>query len=215
MPLTILRKHYIVNERHGESSCRELIPPEVLVHAYARGLFPMAQARHDPDVRWYELRMRGIIPMDRFRVSRKIDRLIRRSNYEWSVNRDFAGVIEACADREQTWISDRIIDSYKELHRQGFAHSVEIWQGGSLAAGLYGVALQSAFFAESLFQREPEMSKVALYYCHKRLLEAGYMLWDVQFYTSHLAQFGCIEIRAGEYSKLLSKALGRPARFDR
>jgi len=191
----------------------EIIPPEILLQGYAQGVFPMAESRHDPDINWYTARRRGVIPLDSFRISGKARRIIRKKEYRWSVNEDFTGVMEGCADRDTTWISDRIIRSFKGLHDLGYAHSVEIYQGDRLTAGVYGVALQAAFFAESMFQRESEMGKVALHHCHQCLLTGGFRLWDVQFYTPHLAQFGCVEIDSGDYRHALAEALKHPARF--
>jgi leucyl/phenylalanyl-tRNA---protein transferase len=190
-----------------------IIPPEILMQAYAQGIFPMADSRNDPEINWYSARRRGIIPFNAFRVPRKVHRLIRKQPYRWSVNEDFRGVIEGCADRETTWISDRIVASFEELHKAGHAHSVEIWQGSRLVAGTYGASLRSAFFAESMFQRVPEMSKVALFHCHQVLVDGGFQLWDVQFYTRHLAQFGCREIDARIYRRLLARALRHKASF--
>jgi len=190
-----------------------IIPPEILLQAYAQGIFPMADSRDDPEINWYSARRRGIIPLEEFRVSKKVQRLIRNKSYRWSVNEDFRGVIRGCADRESTWISDRIIASFEALHELGHAHSVEIWQDDRLVAGVYGASLRAAFFAESMFQRVPEMGKVALWHCHKVLVDGGFRLWDVQFHTPHLARFGCREIGAKEYRRLLARALRQNARF--
>lgn len=197
--------------RQGDTP--DIIPPEVLLQGYAQGVFPMAESRDDPDFNWYTATRRGIIPLDSFRVSRKVRRIIRKKPYRCSVDEDFTGVMEGCADRETTWISDRIIRSFQVLHDLGHAHSVEIYQDDRLTAGVYGVALRAAFFAESMFHREAEMGKVALYHCHQCLLAGGFRLWDVQFYTPHLAQFGCAEIDAGDYRRILAEALKHPARF--
>jgi len=190
-----------------------IVPPELLLQAYAQGVFPMAESRDDPEINWYSARRRGIIPLDEFRVSKKVRRLIRNKPYRWSANRDFRSVIEGCADRESTWISDRIIASFEALHKLGHAHSVEIWQDDRLVAGVYGASLRAAFFAESMFQRAPEMAKVALWHCHKILVDGGFRLWDVQFHTAHLARFGCREISAKEYRRLLARALRQNADF--
>lgn len=190
------------------------IPLEALLEGYAKGIFPMARSRNDPGYHWYTAERRGVIPIEKFHVSRKVRRLIRNKPHRWSINEDFRGVITACADRENTWISDRIIESFVQLHQAGHAHSVEVYRQDKLVAGLYGVTLRAAFFAESIFQREPEMGKVALYYCYKNLKEKGFRLWDVQFFTPHLAQFGCEEIDAGDYDKRLSRAMSYSARFD-
>ena len=191
-----------------------LIPAEVLLEGYAKGIFPMALSRKDPSYNWYIAEKRGVIPIDGFRVSRKVRRFIRQKPYRWSVNEDFRGGMECCADRESTWISDRIIESFVRLHEMGHAHSVEIYQEERLVGGVYGVVLRSAFFAESMFKYEPEMDKIALFHCHQRLKERNFRLWDTQFYTPHLGQFGCIEIEAAEYDKMLAKALRSSARFD-
>ena len=198
---------------HNREEDPRSIPPEILIQAYAQGIFPMADSRDDPEINWYSARRRGIIPLEEFHVSRKVRRLIRRQPYRWSVNEDFHGVMEGCADRGTTWISDRIMASFEALHELGHAHSVEIWQEDKLVAGLYGSSLRAAFFAESMFQRAPEMSKVALWHCHQVLVDGGYRLWDVQFHTRHLARFGCREITAKEYRRLLARALKQEARF--
>jgi len=198
---------------HSREDDPRIIPPEVLLQAYAQGIFPMADSRDDPEINWYSARRRGIIPLGEFHVSRKVRRLIRKKQYRCSINEDFRGVMEGCADRETTWISDRIITSFEALHELGHAHSVEIWQEDKLVAGLYGASLRAAFFAESMFQRAPEMGKVALFHCHQVLVDGGYRLWDVQFHTRHLARFGCREVTAKEYRRLLTKALELNARF--
>lgn len=192
---------------------KRIIPPEILLEGYAQGLFPMARSRNDSRIGWYTAPRRGIIPLDKFHLSRRAHRFIRNTPYRWAINENFRQVMEECAVRENTWISNRIIDSFEVLHRAGHAHSVEIYKDGKRAAGLYGVTLRSAFFAESMFQREPEMSKAALYHCWQRLDERGFRLWDVQFYTPHLGQFGCVEIKEETYMKQLSEALRHKADF--
>ncbi|MEX0681029.1 MAG: leucyl/phenylalanyl-tRNA--protein transferase [Balneolales bacterium] len=191
-----------------------IVSPEVLLSGYMQGIFPMARSRHDTEVNWFTAGRRGVIPMDRFHVSGKVQRIIRRKAYRWAINSDFTGVMEACADRESTWISDRLIASFAILHQLGYAHSVEVYREKRLVGGVYGVSLQSAFFAESMFHRESEMGKVALYHCFERLKERGFYLWDTQFYTPHLGQFGCVEIDSAEYDYQLEEALKRPAKFD-
>ncbi len=200
-------------EEQNSRNAPGIIPPEILLQGYAEGVFPMAESRNDPDFNWYTARRRGIIPLDAFRVSQKVRRMIRKKAYWWAVNEDFRAVMERCADREMTWISERIILSFEQLHKMGHAHSVEIYRDERLVAGIYGVSLRAAFFAESMFQKEPEMAKVALYHCHECLKAGGFRLWDVQFYTRHLAQFGCREIDADEYTRLLTKALRCSAEF--
>lgn len=178
------------------------------------GFFPMAESREDDQVQWYTARLRGIIPLDNFRVSKKIKRLSRQDRFQAVINKDFRGVMEACAERKSTWISQIIIDSFTRLHEMGYAHSVAIYENGTLAGGLYGVSAGAAFFAESMFQHTPEASKIALYHCHQHLTARGFELWDVQFYTDHLGQFGCIQITDKEYEALLEKALAKGAVFD-
>lgn len=197
-----------------DSSGRKIIPPEALLHAYAKGIFPMSESRDDEGVEWYSARERGIIPINSFHVSSNVQRIIRQDRYHYRINQCFREVIKECADRKSTWISDIIIDSFEVLHLAGHAHSVEIYdRDNQLAGGLYGVALGSAFFGESMFKNQKEADKVALWHCHQILKKNGFTLWDTQFYTDHLAQFGCIEISAGEYSKRLEKALQKEAVF--
>ena len=183
------------------------IPPEDLLSAYAQGIFPMADSKDAADVLWYSAVERGVIPMDQFKVSSNVMRLIKKAPIRVTYNKAFKQVMKFCAERDSSWISKVIINSYTELNKLGFAHSVEIWKDDELVGGLYGVRLGKAFFGESMFKKEKEMDKVALFYCHQWLKEWGCELWDTQFYTDHLAQFGCIEISAESYRKLLDRAL--------
>lgn len=191
----------------------KIIPPEALLSGYAQGIFPMANSRDDPDVEWYTARKRGIIPLNRFHVSKNVKRIIRQGRFEVKINQAFRSVVKACAARETTWINDLIINSFDVLNQTGHAHSVEVYQSGNLVGGLYGVHLKAAFFGESMFKKAPEADKVALYYCHQILSENNFLLWDTQFYTEHLGQFGCIEIEGEEYDELLYKALQKKASF--
>ncbi|MEX2463239.1 MAG: leucyl/phenylalanyl-tRNA--protein transferase [Balneolaceae bacterium] len=196
-------------------SSTKIIPPETLLEGYSRGIFPMSESRDDEDVGWFSARMRGIIPLDQFKVSGNVLRLIRQNRYDCRVNSCFREVLENCADRESTWISELIINSFEVLHLSGNAHSVEIFnQEGRLAGGLYGVTLGAAFFGESMFKVENEADKVALWYCHDILSRRGFELWDTQFYTKHLGQFGCVEISPFEYDRRLQKALKKSAVFE-
>lgn len=191
-----------------------IIPPELLLEGYSRGLFPMSEERNDPGVEWFSARRRGVIPLDSFRVSRNVMRIIRQNRYHCKINTRFREVIERCAERDSTWISDLIIDSYEVLHLAGHAHSVELYnEQGLLSGGLYGVTLGAAFFGESMFRTEKEVDKVALWHCHQILSGNGFELWDTQFYNDHLAQFGCIEISAEAYEKQLRKALTKERGF--
>lgn len=193
-----------------------MLSPEELLNGYAHGVFPMADSREDPEVQWYTSQKRGIIPLDTFRVSSNVRRIVRNRHYHIKFDEHFRKVMEACADRESTWISNEIIDSYNRLHELGFAHSVSVWnQDWKLVGGQYGVSLGAAFFGESMFGQAKEASKVALYWTHQALVQGGFELWDTQFWSEHLAQFGCIEISAREYDKLLKKAIMQEAEFQK
>ena len=193
---------------------KRIIPPDVLLEGYSQGIFPMSDSREDQAVGWYSARQRGIIPLDRFKVSSNVERIIRQERYECRVDTCFRKVMEECAERDSTWISELIINSFEVLHLAGHAHSVEMFnEDGKLAGGLYGVTLGAAFFGESMFKNDTEADKVALWHCHRLLVKNGFELWDTQFYTDHLSQFGCIEIPAEEYQLLLESALKKEAVF--
>ena len=197
-----------------KSSGHKIIPPEILLNGYRQGIFPMSESREDESVGWYSARKRGIIPIHQFKVSSNVKRMIRQGRYTCKINTAFREVVERCADREHTWISDLIINSFEVLNLSGHAHSVEMFDAdNNLAGGLYGVTLGAAFFGKSMFKDQKEADKVALWYCHKVLQKNGFELWDTQFYTDHLAQFGCIEISDDEYQKRLAKALQKEAKF--
>jgi len=191
--------------------------PDTLLCAYSVGIFPMANDRHDREIFWVEPRRRGILPLAGFHVPKSLKKVIRRGHYEVTVDRDFAGVIRACAEptpaRPRTWLNDELIEAYCDLHAAGHAHSVEAWQGGELAGGLYGVSMGAAFFGESMFSRQRDASKVALVRLVERLEAGGFLLLDSQFMTDHLRQFGGIEIDRGLYRRLLRQALLANARF--
>ncbi|TVR16999.1 MAG: leucyl/phenylalanyl-tRNA--protein transferase [Balneolaceae bacterium] len=193
---------------------KKIIPPEVLLNGYRQGIFPMSESRDDSGVSWYSAKKRGIIPLDKFRVSSNVKRLIRNQKYHLMVNRNFRSVVESCADRESTWISDLIIDSFEVLHLAGYAHSVETYDDDlNLVGGLYGVTVGAAFFGESMFKTATEADKVALWHCHDILQANDFTLWDTQFYTEHLGRFGCIEISREEYVQRLTDALSKDAAF--
>lgn len=193
------------------------LPPDLLLKAYALGVFPMAEDRDDPDVHWIEPHQRGIIPLDRFHVPRRLARRMRRGDLQVRVDTAFDAVIAACAAptprRPRTWINDDILDGYRDLHRLGHAHSVETWRDGRLVGGLYGVNLRAAFFGESMFSRETDASKVALVALVERLRTGGFVLLDAQFLTDHLRQFGAIEVPRDHYRRLLARALESDAAF--
>ncbi|MGR3374580.1 leucyl/phenylalanyl-tRNA--protein transferase [Pseudooceanicola nanhaiensis] len=191
----------------------EGLSPELLLHAYSVGVFPMAESRDDPELFWVDPRRRGIFPLDGFRISRSLARAIRRMDYEVTVNRDFAGVVDACADRDETWINAEIARLYQELHEMGHAHSLEISHEGRLIGGVYGVAYGAAFFGESMFSQRRDASKIALAWLVQRLNAAGFTLFDTQFLTPHLASLGAVEISRAQYQALLREAVRRPADF--
>jgi len=198
-----------------KADSQKIIPPESLINGYQSGIFPMSASHHDESYEWYGAERRGVIPIDKFKVSKNVRRLIRQDRYTCKVNTCFHEVITACANRKTTWISDLIIRSYDYLNKLGYAHSVEVFdQSNQLAGGLYGVSVGEAFFGESMFKRKSEADKIALWYCHKILAHNSYKLWDTQYYTNHLAQFGCIEITNIRYMELLEKALKYEALFN-
>ncbi len=193
------------------------VTPHLLLRAYAMGIFPMADSADDPEIFWVEPAMRGIIPLDGLHISRRLARTVRRRPFEIRVDTAFDEVIAACAapapGREKTWINATIRRLYGELHRLGFAHSVECWQDGRLVGGLYGVALGAAFFGESMFSRVRDASKVALVHLVARLNAGGYRLLDTQFVTDHLRRLGAIEIPRLDYLRRLDAALKVRADF--
>jgi leucyl/phenylalanyl-tRNA--protein transferase len=190
------------------------LTPELLLKAYAAGVFPMAESRDDAGVFWVDPRARGIIPITGFHVSRSLRRRILSGQYTVTVDSAFADVVRMCAARSETWISHRIEALYLKLHDMGRAHSIETWQGKRLVGGVYGVALGGAFFGESMFSREVDASKVALCYLVDRLRYGGFTLFDTQFITDHLATLGAIEISRDEYHERLQDALKIKADFD-
>ena len=187
------------------------LTPELLLSAYASGIFPMAESRDDPEVFWVDPRRRGILPMDRFHISRSLARRIRRGGYRVTLDADFAGVVAGCADRPDTWINGEITSLYSQLHHLGHAHSLEIWEDDTLAGGVYGVSLGAAFFGESMFSRRTDASKLALAHLTRHLLDCGFDLFDTQFITPHLATLGAQEIPRGQYRSLLHEALQKRA----
>ena len=186
---------------------------EILLHAYASGVFPMSESRDDPDIFWVEPQMRGILPLDRLRISRSLARTLRRWHFKVTFNKAFADVVRACADREETWINDTIFALYCELHAEGHAQSVEVWHNDVLVGGAYGVTLGGAFFGESMFSTMTDASKVALAFLVDHLNRTGYVLLDTQFITDHLASLGAIEIPRETYQQQLAKALKVSANF--
>lgn len=193
------------------------LTPDLLLRAYAAGIFPMAESRRAQSVFWVEPRLRGLLPIERFHVPHSLRKTVRQGIFAVRCNTVFERVMRACAEprpgHPETWINEPIIEAYTALHRRGFAHSVECWQGEQLAGGLYGVALGGAFFGESMFSRVRDASKVALVHLVARLRLGGYALLDVQFVTEHLARFGVEEVPARTYRRKLEAALAVEARF--
>ena len=186
-----------------------------LLAAYAGGIFPMAESRGDARIHWIDPPTRALIAPGGLHVSRSLARRMRRGGYRVAIDTAFAEVVDACADRPTTWISGRISRAYARLHEEGHAHSLEIWRDGGLRGGVYGVSLGGAFFGESMFSRETDASKIALAHLSDHLAACGFVLFDVQFMTPHLASLGAEEISRGRYHALLARALGVEARFSR
>lgn len=191
-----------------------VLSPQLILGAYASGIFPMAESRDDPEIFWVDPRRRGILPLDGFHVSRSLARRMRRGAYGVTLNADFDAVVAACADRSETWISEDIASIYSTLHDMGHAHSLEIWQDGELAGGVYGVALGTAFFGESMFSRRTDASKLALAHLTHHLRTCGFTLFDTQFLTPHLATLGAVEISRARYRSLLHEALEQTTSID-
>ena len=193
------------------------VTPELMLRAYRAGLFPMAETRRGDRLYWLDPEQRGVLPLDDFHLPRRLLRTVLAGVYDVTVDRNFAGVIAGCAaaapGREDTWINTEIERLFNELHRLGYAHSVETRQDGRLVGGLYGVALGGVFFGESMFSRARDASKVALVHLVARLRLGGFRLLDAQFVTSHLAQFGAVEIPREDYKHFLARGVEAPARW--
>lgn len=193
------------------------ITPELMLRAYRAGLFPMAETRRGDRLYWLDPELRGILPLDGFHLPRRLLRTVLSDTYVITADRDFAAVIAGCAaaaeGREDTWINAEIERLFGELHRSGHAHSVETWQDGRLVGGLYGVVLGGVFFGESMFSRARDASKTALVHLVARLRLGGFRLLDTQFVTSHLSQFGAVEIPREDYKMLLAAAVDTPSQW--
>lgn len=200
--------------RQGKQSPVTGLTPKMLLFAYRQGVFPMSESRDDPEIFWVDPRQRGIIPLDRFRVSRSLARTLRRGQFTITFDTAFEQVLHGCADRDETWINPTIHALCLSLHHEGHAHSVEVWQNDRLVGGVYGISIGAAFFGESMFSRATDASKVALAYLVDRLRRGGYQLFDTQFLTPHLASLGAIEIPRAQYHRLLAAALAQSASFS-
>ena len=200
----------------GSRSRQPEVTPDLLLRAYSIGLFPMADSADDPELYWVEPELRGIIPLNHFRISQSLAKSIRRAPFRITVDTAFDAIVALCAepapDRPSTWINDRIKSLYGMLHRQGHAHSVEAWDGDELVGGLYGVSLGAAFFGESMVSRRTNASKICLVHLVERLKAQGYELLDTQFTTDHLKTFGAIDVPKARYRDLLEAAVSKPDR---
>jgi leucyl/phenylalanyl-tRNA--protein transferase len=185
---------------------------ELVLSAYAQGIFPMAEP--DGTIHWYAPDPRAVFELDGLHVPRRLARTVRSERFEVAVNRDFEGTMRACAERPETWINEAFVRVYCDLHRAGHAHSVEVYREGRLAGGLYGVSLGGAFMGESMFSRERDASKVALVHLVERLKARGFVLLDTQFMTGHLSRLGAVYIPLREYLRRLERAVGSRVRFD-
>lgn len=183
-----------------------------LINAYASGYFPMPEPKTE-EIRWYFPEPRAVIPLEGFHCSKSLAKKIHQQIYTYTIDKDFEGVMKGCAARKETWINAEFIRAYSELHRLGFAHSLEVWRGKKMVGGVYGVSIGAAFFAESKFHIEPDTSKIALYYLVQELNERGFSLLEVQFLTPHLARLGAEEIPAKTYLSLLKKAVSKAQKW--
>ncbi|WP_290985418.1 leucyl/phenylalanyl-tRNA--protein transferase [Hyphomicrobium sp.] len=193
------------------------ITPQVLLKAYSCGIFPMAESADDPALYWIEPQQRGVLPLDKLHIPKRLLRTVRTTPFEVKIDTDYEGVIDGCAapraGRMSTWINSRIRALYRELFELGACHTVEVWSGDEMVGGLYGVALKSAFFGESMFSTERDASKIALVHLAARLIRGGFTLLDTQFVTDHLRQFGTIELDRMAFQRELELALQRDADF--
>ena len=189
------------------------LTPEILLHGYSIGIFPMAEHRDDPEIFWVDPRRRGVFPLDGFHISRSLARTMRRTRFTITTNTAFNDVVAGCADRADTWINAEIFSLYAQLHTLGHAHALEVWEDDMLVGGVYGVTLGRAFFGESMFSRRDNASKIALACLVDRLNRGGFTLFDTQFLTPHLASLGAQEITRAAYHARLEMALMKTADF--
>lgn len=191
------------------------ITSQLLLQAYAAGVFPMADGANSKEIFWVDPKERGIIPLGALHVSKSLRKTVKRDDYQVRLNTRFIEVVRACADREDTWINAEILSLYHDLYQSGYAHSVEVWKDGALCGGLYGVSIGGAFFGESMFSNHRDASKIALVHLVARLMSGGFSLLDTQFLTPHLKTMGGIEISRAQYRSRLEAALKLPADFWR
>lgn len=193
----------------------KILTADILLQAYASGVFPMAEARDNPDLFWVDPPLRGVFALGDFHISRSLARRIKQEPFEVKVNTAFMDVVAACADRDETWINAPLLKLYRQLHQAGYAHCLEVWQGNLLVGGVYGLTIGGAFFGESMFSRRTDASKIALAYLVDRLRIGGFSLFDTQFITPHLASLGAVEITRDQYHLRLENALLSEADFLR
>lgn len=187
---------------------------ELLLRGYSMGVFPMAENRDSPQIQWIDPHDRGVIPLDGLHISRSLRKTLLRTDYQVRLNTDFMATVQACANRDETWINAGLLDAYCDLHARGYAHSLEIWQEDEMVGGVYGVSLGAAFFGESMFSQRRDGSKIALAWLAARLRYGGFTLLDTQFLTDHLQSMGAIEIPRAHYQDRLRHALMSVARID-
>lgn len=185
------------------------LTPELLIGAYATGIFPMAESRDDPEVYWVDPRQRGILPFEKFHISRSLARRMRKGGVTGTLNRGFTEIVDGCAERDETWINDTIRSLVIMLNRNGYAHAFGLWRDDRLIGGMYGIALGGAFFGESMFSRETDASKIVMALAVHHLSVCGFTLFDTQFITDHLARLGAIEVSRKEYRSRLARATRR------
>ncbi|MGB3315031.1 MAG: leucyl/phenylalanyl-tRNA--protein transferase [Albidovulum sp.] len=191
-----------------------MLTPDLMLSGYAQGIFPMAEGRDSDELHWVDPRLRGIIPLDGFHISRSLKRAILRQDHTVRTNSAFSTTVRACADRDETWINAPLLTLYETLHAMGCAHSLEVWQEGELTGGVFGITLGAAFFGESMFSTRTNASKIALAYLVDRLRVTGFTLFDTQFLTPHLASLGGVEIPRAAYRAQLAEALVRDADYS-
>ncbi len=190
-----------------------MLKPELMLAAYAEGIFPMAESRDAATLHWLDPRKRGIFPLRGFHISRSLARRLRTEAYSIRADTAFSQVVALCGERDETWINAPLVSLYDALHDMGHAHSLEVWQDGRLTGGVFGITLGGAFFGESMFSRRTDASKIALAYLVDRLNMGGFRLFDAQFLTAHLASLGAEEIARADYRERLAKALTLDADF--
>lgn len=196
----------------SDSFSKDLLRPDLMIRLYAKGAFPMAD-NETGVINWYMPEVRCIIPLDNFNIPRSLKKIISKENFKFKFDNNFLSVVKACANRENTWISDELITAYQRLQKRGYVHTVETWKDDELVGGLYGVSFRGAFFGESMFSKVPQASKAALVKLIYHLKENGFVLLDVQYLTEHLKMFGAIEITFDEYTSLLEEAYNRACLF--